>query len=133
VADWRLSKPSEQKLKKKSADSKLTLELVPTVDILASVSRHVRRPNLVIGFAAETEKMLDHARAKRLAKGCDWLIANEVQAGRVFGADDNAVTLITPEHEETWPLASKTDIAQRLVDKISDYFSTPTASQGKSA
>ncbi len=122
VADWRLAEPAKQKLKKKSASDKLTLELVPTVDILASVAKHKQRPSLVIGFAAETEKLLEHARAKRLAKNCDWLIANEVGLGRVFGAEDNTVTLITPTSEEQWPLASKTDIATRLARKIAEHF-----------
>lgn len=116
VADWRLATPSAQKLKKKSG--KLTLELVPTVDILANIGKSSKRPKLVIGFAAETEKLLEHARAKRLAKGCDWLIANEVSEGRVFGADDNTVTLLTSEGEEHWPLASKQEIAERLVARI---------------
>ncbi|MES2984937.1 MAG: bifunctional phosphopantothenoylcysteine decarboxylase/phosphopantothenate--cysteine ligase CoaBC [Pseudomonadota bacterium] len=132
VADWCLAKPSAQKLKKKSNESKLTLELVPTVDILATVARGKKRPGLVIGFAAETEKLLEHARQKRLKKGCDWLLANEVEEGRVFGADDNTVTLITDSVEETWPLASKTDIAGRLVSKIADHFATPRR-KGKSA
>ncbi len=122
VADWRLAEPAKQKLKKKSATAKLTLELVPTVDILAEVAKSARRPELVIGFAAETEKLLEHARAKRAAKGCDWLIANEVGETRVFGADDNTVTLITDAGEEQWPLASKHDIAAKLALKIGEYF-----------
>jgi phosphopantothenoylcysteine decarboxylase/phosphopantothenate--cysteine ligase len=122
VADWRLAEPSNQKIKKKSADAKLTLELVPTVDILAQVAASAQRPNLVIGFAAETEKLMEHARAKRLKKGCDWLLANEVSAGRVFGADDNTVTFITENGEEKWPLASKHDIASKLAQKIAEHF-----------
>lgn len=133
VADWRLARPSEQKLKKKSAEARLTLELVPTVDILAHVGTSKQRPQLVVGFAAETEKLLEHARAKRLKKGCDWLIANEVSHGRVFGADDNTVTLLTDSSEETWPLASKHDIATRLVGKISAYFATPSLPKKKKA
>ncbi len=133
VADWRLARPSEQKLKKKSAEARLTLELVPTVDILAHVGTSKQRPQLVVGFAAETEKLLEHARAKRLKKGCDWLIANEVSYGRVFGADDNTVTLLTDSSEETWPLASKHDIATRLVGKISAYFATPSLPKKKKA
>lgn len=133
VADWRLAEPSKQKLKKKSATAKLTLELVPTVDILAEVAKSERRPELVIGFAAETEKLLENAHAKRAAKGCDWLIANEVGESRVFGADDNTVTLITDMGEEAWPLASKHDIAAKLVSKIGEYFSTTLQHKGKSA
>jgi phosphopantothenoylcysteine decarboxylase/phosphopantothenate--cysteine ligase len=126
VADWRLAEPAKQKLKKKSAEAKLTLELVPTVDILAAVSKSKARPKLVIGFAAETEKLLEHARAKRLAKGCDWLIANEVGVGRVFGAEDNTVTLITEAGEEAWPLASKHDIATKLAARIGEHFKQHT-------
>lgn len=122
VADWRLAEPAKQKLKKKSGEAKLTLELVPTVDILAAVGNSKQRPKLVIGFAAETEKLLEHARAKRLAKGCDWLIANEVGLGRVFGAEDNTVTLITDAGEEAWPLASKHDIATKLAARIGEHF-----------
>lgn len=123
VADWRLAEPAKQKLKKKSNEAKLTLEFVPTVDILAEVSHSKKRPMLVIGFAAETEKLLEHARAKRAAKGCDWLIANEVGTHRVFGAEDNTVTLITEHAEEHWPLASKHDIAVKLAVRIGEYFS----------
>ncbi|MFZ4540778.1 MAG: bifunctional phosphopantothenoylcysteine decarboxylase/phosphopantothenate--cysteine ligase CoaBC [Rickettsiales bacterium] len=133
VADWRLAEPATQKLKKKSAEAKLTLELVPTVDILAQVGASKQRPQLVVGFAAETEKLMEHARAKRLKKGCDWLIANEVGAGRVFGADDNTVTLITESSEESWPLASKHDIATRLAQKIGEYFVNPATRKGKTA
>lgn len=123
VADWRLAEPAKQKLKKKTNEAKLTLEFVPTVDILAEVSKSEKRPALVIGFAAETEKLLEHARAKRQAKGCDWLIANEVGTHRVFGAEDNTVTLITATNEEHWPLASKHDIAVKLAVRIGEYFS----------
>ena len=133
VADWRLSKPAAQKLKKKNTNGKLTLELIPTVDILASVTKHKQRPLLVVGFAAETEKLLEHARAKRLAKGCDWLVANEVGSSRVFGGDDNAVTLITSTNEETWPLSSKHEIASRLTQRIADHFSTSASRKGKTA
>lgn len=133
VADWRLAKPSKQKLKKKSSEKTLTLELVPTVDILAEVGKSKRRPKLVIGFAAETEKLLEHARAKRRAKKCDWLIANEVKAGRVFGADDNTVTLITNAAEEHWPLASKQVIAERLVTKIAEHFESSKSRKRRTA
>lgn len=133
VADWRLAEPAKQKMKKKSGEAKLTLELVPTVDILAAVAKSKQRPQLVVGFAAETEKLLEHARAKRAAKGCDWLIANEVSANRVFGADDNTVTLITEASEESWPLSSKREIAKRLAQKIGEHFATPETRKGKIA
>lgn len=132
VADWRLAEPSLQKLKKKSSSAKLTLELVPTVDILATIAHAKQRPALVIGFAAETEKMLEHARAKREAKGCDWLLANAVSGGEVFGADTNTVTLITEDAEDAWPRMSKQAVAQKLVDHITAHFA-PSKLKGKSA
>ena len=125
VADWRPSIASPQKIKKQNALDILTLEFLPTVDVLASISQNVQRPTLVVGFAAETENMLEHARAKRLRKGCDWMVANEVGESLAFGQDENAVTFISDSGEENWPLASKHVIAQKLVSKISEYFSTP--------
>lgn len=118
VADWRLATPSPQKLKKQGAANKLTLELVPTVDILAEIGNHNQRPTLVIGFAAETEKLLEHARKKRREKGCDWLLANSASAGEVFGADENTVTLITAKGEEPWPKMRKETVATQLVERI---------------
>ncbi len=124
VADWRLAEPSLQKLKKKTSSAKLTLELVPTVDILATIAHAKQRPALVIGFAAETEKMLEHARAKREAKGCDWLLANAVSGGEVFGADTNTVTFITEAGEDAWPRMSKQAVAEKLVENITAHFAT---------
>ncbi|MDX2095434.1 MAG: phosphopantothenoylcysteine decarboxylase, partial [Alphaproteobacteria bacterium] len=132
VADWRLAKPAGQKMKKKAGVHTLTLELVPTVDVLAAIAKGPRRPSLVVGFAAETEKLLAHARAKRLKKNCDWLLANDVSGGQVFGADDNNVTLLTAGGEESWPHASKTEVAEKLVEKIARHFANP-ARKGKSA
>ena len=103
------------------------------MDVLASVSRHKKRPKLVIGFAAETEKLLDHARTKLKAKGCDWLVANEVKNGAVFGADENAVTVLTATNAENWPRQSKDAVAAKLVEKISRHFATTKLVKGKSA
>ena len=122
VADWRMAKPEKQKLKKTSASAKLTLELVPTVDILATVGKHKKRPALVIGFAAETEQLLQHARAKQSAKKCDWILANHVADGAVFGADDNQITLIGRGKEVAWPRLSKQEIAAKLADEIATHF-----------
>ena len=139
VADWKLSAPSPSKLKKKnSAAETLTLELVPTVDVLASISRHKKRPPLVIGFAAETETVLDHARRKLKTKHCDWLLANDVSHGEVFGADTNSITFITATQTERWPTQSKDAVASQLVEKISHSFSNPSFAskprvKGKSA
>jgi phosphopantothenoylcysteine decarboxylase / phosphopantothenate---cysteine ligase len=132
VADWRLANPAAQKMKKKAGVKSLTLEFIPTVDILATIAKGAKRPTLVIGFAAETEKLLEHARAKRLKKNCDWLIANDVSGGQVFGADDNNVTFITATSEEAWPHASKADVAGKLTQKIASHFASKSH-KGKTA
>jgi phosphopantothenoylcysteine decarboxylase/phosphopantothenate--cysteine ligase len=120
VADWRPAEALTQKAGK--AARSLTLELVENPDILKTVSFHTARPPLVIGFAAETHDLVERARAKRLRKGCDWLVANDV-SGDVMGGDENAVTLLTPAGEGNWPRASKREIAQRLAQSIADHFS----------
>lgn len=132
VADWKLATPATQKLKK-SSEKKLTLDFVPTVDVLASIAKAKIRPSLVIGFAAETEKLLPNARAKRLSKSCDWLLANEVAGGAVFGEEENTVTLITANGEERWPTASKRAIAARLTQEIIRHFTPTKLVKGKSA
>lgn len=135
VADWKPLKPSRQKIKKKSASAKLTLDFVPTVDVLARIGAHRKRPSLVIGFAAETEQLLTNARAKFKSKKCDWIIANDVGSDRIFGADENKVTLITGKETDAWKKISKQEVATRLVEKISQHFSTiaPRQNRGKSA
>jgi phosphopantothenoylcysteine decarboxylase/phosphopantothenate--cysteine ligase len=118
VADWRAVAASEQKLKKGTAAP--TLELVQNPDILATVSSLTEgRPRLVVGFAAETEEVLAHARAKRLRKGCDWILANDVSpATGIMGGKENAVTLITAEGEEAWERMGKNAVAARLADRM---------------
>jgi phosphopantothenoylcysteine decarboxylase/phosphopantothenate--cysteine ligase len=125
VADWKPSITAPQKIKKQNALDTLTLDFLPTVDVVASIAQQVARPTLVVGFAAETENVLEHARAKRARKGCDWIVANEVGATLAFGQDENTVTLITESGEEHWPRASKHAIAQKLVAKITEHFNTP--------
>jgi phosphopantothenoylcysteine decarboxylase/phosphopantothenate--cysteine ligase len=129
VADWKPSITAPQKIKKQNMLDILTLEFLPTVDVVASIAQQVERPALVVGFAAETEKLLEHARAKRLSKGCDWILANEVGASLAFGQDDNSVTLITATSEESWPLTHKTEIATRLVQKIAAHFNEATTKE----
>ena len=132
VADWRPATTASQKLKKQNMLDTLTLEFVPTLDVLGSVAQHKNRPTLVIGFAAETDQVAVNARAKRLRKQCDWLLANDVSTA-VFGADENEVLVISAEGEETWPRQSKTDIAAKLVEKIVHHFSATKLVKGKSA
>jgi phosphopantothenoylcysteine decarboxylase / phosphopantothenate---cysteine ligase len=123
VADWRMLSPSTQKLKKEEGEEELHLTLTKTPDTLAHVAQHpTHRPALVIGFAAETEEMLPHAIAKRKRKGCDWMLANDVSGGAVFGADDTAVHFITAEGIEEWGSSSKAAVAERLCENIIGFF-----------
>lgn len=123
VADWKPSVVSGQKIKKQNKLDVLSLEFLPTVDVLAATAQHAQRPTLVVGFAAETENLLANARAKRTAKGADWILANDVSAG-VFGADENEVTLITAEGEQAWSRMSKQAVAAKLADAIAARFSS---------
>ena len=121
VADWRVEQ-APQKLKKNGAAP--TLNLVENPDILKSLSQPGnRRPRLVIGFAAETEDVLTHARRKLTAKGCDWIVANDVSAAAgTFGGDDNTVHLIDAAGVEDWPPLSKRAVAERLATRIAAFF-----------
>jgi phosphopantothenoylcysteine decarboxylase / phosphopantothenate---cysteine ligase len=119
VADWRTAGDVVQKLKK-DASGPPRLDLVENPDILARISKlRTKRPKLVIGFAAETEKVIEHATAKLWRKGCDWIVANDVsKEGGAMGGDDNAVHLITASGVESWPVQSKDGVAQQLVARI---------------
>jgi phosphopantothenoylcysteine decarboxylase/phosphopantothenate--cysteine ligase len=121
VADWRVDQPNANKIKKQ-ADGSPTLGLVENPDILASVAHDANiRPRLVIGFAAETEHIIEHARAKLARKGCDWIVANDVSAtGGVMGGDRNTVHLVTAQGVESWPPQPKEQVAQALVARIAD-------------
>ncbi len=121
VADWRTASVSGEKIKKGGARAP-TLALTENPDILASVAqRKARRPKLVIGFAAETEKVVEHAKAKLARKGCDWIVANDVSAeSGVMGGDDNAVHLVTAAGVESWPAQSKDAVAAALVARIAE-------------
>jgi len=119
VADWRVKGAARQKLKKtKGAGPALEFEENP--DILATVSGMTKdRPPLVVGFAAETEDVIDNATAKRARKGCDWIVANDVSpATGIMGGDENAVTLITGDGAEEWPRMTKREVAKRLATRI---------------
>lgn len=121
VADWRTDHTADQKMKRGDrAELSLTLQQNP--DILAALSAAGnQRPALVVGFAAETERVVDHARAKRARKGCDWIVANDVSpATGTFGGDDNTVHLIAGEESETWPRMTKQDVADALAQRIAE-------------
>lgn len=120
VADWRVATVSDGKLKKAAGKALPDLDLVENPDILATVSqRSEGRPNLVIGFAAETDDVVENATAKRLRKGCDWIVANDVGGARaVMGGPDNQVTLISDNEAEKWPWMTKRQVAEALAQKI---------------
>ena len=136
VSDWRAAAPQEQKIKKPRGgagrgDGAPTLELAENPDILAHLSAPgPKRPRLVIGFAAETEDLEANAAAKLEAKGCDWILANQVAGGGdVFGSDENVVHLLTCSEGdgspavERWPRMSKAEVAARLVARIAQALS----------
>ena len=136
VSDWRAAAPQERKIKKPRrgagrGDGAPTLELAENPDILAHLSAAgPKRPPLVIGFAAETEDLEANAAAKLDAKGCDWILANQVAGGNdVFGSGDNLIHLLTRTEGggapavERWPRMSKAEVAARLVARIVQAFS----------
>lgn len=128
VADWR-AEAAGQKLKKEEGKALPELKLAENPDILATLSAAGNaRPQLVIGFAAETQKVVEYATAKRLRKGCDWIVANDVSpATGTFGGDNNSVTLITAGEPESWPPMAKSDVAARLADRIAVHLGGPPA------
>jgi phosphopantothenoylcysteine decarboxylase/phosphopantothenate--cysteine ligase len=119
VADWRVQDAASQKIKK-GAGGPPVLAMAENPDILATVARMgAGRPRLVVGFAAETEAVTEHAAAKRLRKGCDWIVANDVSpATGIMGGTENAVTLITAEGAESWPRLTKPEVARRLAARV---------------
>ena len=128
VADWKVAAAANQKLKKgEGAPPSLTLTANP--DILARLAQPgAQRPDLVIGFAAETEKVIEHATAKRERKGCDWILANDVSAeSGTFGGDDNSIHLISADANESWPRMSKRQVAACLAERVATHFESRRA------
>jgi phosphopantothenoylcysteine decarboxylase/phosphopantothenate--cysteine ligase len=120
VADWRTDEALPVKLKK-GRTGPPALNLVENPDILATIAAGgARRPKLVIGFAAETGDVEKHARAKLKAKGCDWIVANDVSQDGVMGGDENEVLLVYPQGLDAWPRASKAEVATRLARRIAE-------------
>ena len=125
VGDWRVERASHHKIKKPMNGDLPILELVENPDILATVSKmKIGRPELVVGFAAETKNVIDHGIAKRLRKNCDWILANDVSPETgIMGGLENDVTLICKDGSEDWPRMSKQAVAYRLVAKIAEVIS----------
>lgn len=122
VSDWRAAEPAPDKIKKEAGTAPAPLRLVENPDILATLSlAGARRPALVIGFAAETSRLLDNAQEKRRRKGCDWMLANDVSASTgTFGGETNEVHLISAGGTVSWPRMSKEAVAERLALKIAE-------------
>ena len=128
VADWRSAGAANAKIKKTADANPPTLNLVENPDILAGLAKHAQRPKLLIGFAAETDNVLQHARQKHARKGCDWIVANDVSPETgVMGGDFNTIHLLTETDEEVWEKLSKTDVAGRLAARVADYFAPQTS------
>jgi phosphopantothenoylcysteine decarboxylase/phosphopantothenate--cysteine ligase len=128
VADWRMTAPADQKLKKKPGAQEMTLDLVQNPDILKLVARGHKRPGLVVGFAAETQDVVENAKAKRRAKGCDWILANDVAHARgVMGGEKNAVHLVMEDKTEDWPEMTKQQVAEKLIVKVAEHLSRAKA------
>lgn len=122
VADWRMSASATSKIKKTNGEGPPSLALTENPDILASVSQMAEgRPKLVVGFAAETDNVVEHATRKRERKGCDWIVANDVSPETgIMGGSENAVTLIDANGATSWPRTTKDDVARRLAQRISE-------------
>jgi phosphopantothenoylcysteine decarboxylase/phosphopantothenate--cysteine ligase len=119
VADWRVDSASTSKMKKTKGGLPV-LEFTENPDILATISRMEKgRPSLVVGFAAETDDVIENATAKRVRKGCDWIVANDVshETG-IMGGNENDITLISQEGAEDWPRMSKEDVSRRIAERI---------------
>jgi phosphopantothenoylcysteine decarboxylase / phosphopantothenate---cysteine ligase len=119
VADWRSDSTSASKIKKQPGQTP-TLTLTENPDILSGIAQRTSgRPRLVIGFAAETDNVIANARAKRIKKGCDWIIANDVSAhSAIMGGDTNTVHVVTASGVESWPPQGKDEVARSLVERI---------------
>ena len=125
VADWRTAEEATSKIKK-GADGPPALQMVENPDILATVGHHARRPQVVVGFAAETGDLIANGTAKLARKGADWIVANDVSVGDdgsgVMGGDQNTVAIIGADGVERWEEASKRRVAEKLVAKIASAF-----------
>ena len=127
VADWRVTSASDRKIKKDGSGRPPALEMAENPDILAWISRAEARPALVVGFAAETDDVVANATAKRLRKGCDWIVANDVSPSTgVMGGTENSVILVTGTGAEPWPQLPKEEVGRRLAARIADALAQGT-------
>ncbi|MDA9780002.1 bifunctional phosphopantothenoylcysteine decarboxylase/phosphopantothenate--cysteine ligase CoaBC [Amylibacter sp.] len=123
VSDWRVEKKNTNKIKKDQSKDVLKINFIENPDILKTISKmKTNRPKLVIGFAAETNNLIENATEKRIRKGCDWILLNDVSPGTgIMGGKENHITLISADEIQEWPRMSKTAVAKKLGQKIVDY------------
>jgi phosphopantothenoylcysteine decarboxylase/phosphopantothenate--cysteine ligase len=122
VADWAPKKIADHKIKKRGDKTPPAIVLKENPDILKTLCTHKLRPHLTIGFAAETNNLIDNAKAKIKKKKCDWILANDVSDEKVFGKTENHVHFITIQNTENWNQSPKAEIARRLVKKIVQHY-----------
>jgi phosphopantothenoylcysteine decarboxylase / phosphopantothenate---cysteine ligase len=129
VADWRVAKPKSEKLKKAANSEPPALKLTENPDILKTIAQRTKdRPSLVIGFAAETEDVIAHAKKKLKSKGADWIVANDVSPETgVMGGDKNTVHIVTREGVESWPEMGKDEVADKLMARAGALFAKRAA------
>lgn len=120
VADWKPKTSAPEKLKKTAGENELSMSFVKNPDILATLAKAENRPGLVVGFAAETENVVENAKSKLTRKNADWILANDVSEGAVFGERTNTITLVSAQGAEDWPKLTKDQVAARLVEKITE-------------
>ena len=127
VADWRTANAADQKIKKQAGEAAPSLQMVENPDILATIGHHAQRPRLVVGFAAETQNVVENARKKLDKKGANWIVANNVSfaedGSSVMGGDHNQVLVVSRDGVDEWPLLDKDEVALRLAEKIAAALS----------
>ena len=129
VADWRVADASDHKIKKDAKHGVPTLSLIENPDILKTVghAKAGRRPPLIVGFAAETDNVIENAKKKRKSKAADWIVANDVSpATGIMGGDRNTVHIVSASGVESWPDLDKGDVARRLMDRVAAYLAEHT-------
>ena len=121
ISDWKVKKILNKKLKK-GENSEISIKFIQNIDVLKAISQHKKRPRLVIGFSAETSDLIRKSKSKLKNKGCDWIIANCVKDGEVFGSSYNKVSLISNNKIEDWPKMKKSEVAKKVSKKIVNFF-----------
>ena len=121
ISDWKAKKISNKKLKKEN-DCEFSIKFTRNIDVLKEVSHHKKRPGLVIGFSAETSELIKNSKSKLKNKGCDWIIANNVRDGEVFGSEYNKISFISNNKTENWPKMKKSEVAKKISKKIVNFF-----------